>query len=199
MILPRYQIPRPELKRPPLRTPQALPETARVHADTAHAIDLFAGAVRRSPAAHSRHLEPGTDIGRLDGHEAKPNRVARRCRMPLRFSAYHNGYFGLPYPLPKLDLIAVPNEYAAGAMEELGRHYLHRLCAPHERVFIGVNAAARFSPLSRAYRDKHTCGQVTSRDDGVVGRSVAQRGKASPRGWSTKATDHFNPEWLKCG
>jgi aminopeptidase N len=33
---------------------------------------------------------------------------------------YYNNYFGLKYPLPKLDLIAVPGNYAAGAMENWG-------------------------------------------------------------------------------
>jgi aminopeptidase N len=33
---------------------------------------------------------------------------------------YYTAYFGLPYPLPKLDLIAVPGNYEAGAMENWG-------------------------------------------------------------------------------
>ena len=38
---------------------------------------------------------------------------------------YYNDYFGVKYPLPKLDLIAVPGGFG-GATEKLGRHHLFR-------------------------------------------------------------------------
>eukprot|EP00667_Euglena_gracilis_P009005 EG_transcript_9139 len=51
-----------------------------------------------------------------------PGRIAK-CGYALRFAArvleFYNGFFGVPFPLPKVDMLAVP-DFAAGAMENWG-------------------------------------------------------------------------------
>jgi aminopeptidase N len=61
----------------------------------------------------------GTDIGvfAVTG-KAEQGRFAMESAD--RILTYYNQYFALPYPLPKLDLIAVPGNFAAGAMENWG-------------------------------------------------------------------------------
>jgi len=52
---------------------------------------------------------------------------------------YYNDYFGTPYPLPKLDLIAAPgSSQFFGAMEKLGRDFLLR-----------AGSTDRYAPLDR--------------------------------------------------
>lgn len=52
-----------------------------------------------------------------------PRGKAEQGRIPLQVAtqtlSFYNEYFGQPYPLPKLDLIAIP-DFAAGAMENWG-------------------------------------------------------------------------------
>jgi aminopeptidase N len=61
----------------------------------------------------------GTDIGVWTvAGKAEQGREALRAASKLL--PYFNTYFAVPYPLPKLDLIAVPGNYAAGAMENWG-------------------------------------------------------------------------------
>ena len=47
----------------------------------------------------------------------------------VKLLSFFNDYFGIPYPLEKLDHIAIP-DFAAGAMENLGGDHLpgRRLC-----------------------------------------------------------------------
>jgi aminopeptidase N len=66
----------------------------------------------------------------------------------VRILPYYNSYFGVRYPLPKLDMIAIPGNYEAGAMENWGAitfiddavlyNPQHSAPATKERVFLVV-------------------------------------------------------------
>ncbi len=61
----------------------------------------------------------GVDVGVVvkKGDEAKG---AYALEEAGRILHYYNDYFGVPYPLPKLDLIAAPGEIEGGSMENWG-------------------------------------------------------------------------------
>jgi aminopeptidase N len=104
---------------------------------------------------------------------------------------YYNGYFGVKYPLPKLDLIAIPGNYEAGAMENWG-------------AITFIDDAMLF--------DAKTSSPATKEEIHlVVAHEMAHQwsGDLVTMGWwdniwlnegfatwmEEKATDHFNPAW----
>lgn len=104
---------------------------------------------------------------------------------------YYNDYFGTAYPLPKLDLIAIPGNYAAGAMENWG-------------AITYIDNVMLFDPATSMPRTKETI-------YAVVAHEMAHQwsGDLVTMGWwdniwlnegfatwmQIKATDHFNPSW----
>jgi aminopeptidase N len=104
---------------------------------------------------------------------------------------YYNSYFSVPYPLPKLDLIAVPGNYLAGAMENWG-------------AITFIDDAMLFDPQTSSAATR----QVIYLD---VAHEMAHQwsGDLVTMGWwdniwlnegfatwmENKATDHFNPTW----
>ncbi len=104
---------------------------------------------------------------------------------------YYNDYFGIAYPLPKLDLIAVPGNYEAGAMENWG-------------AITFIDDAMLFDPKTSTADTRQEIFEV-------VAHEMAHQwsGDLVTMGWwdniwlnegfatwmQTKATDHFNPDW----
>ncbi|MDB6111032.1 MAG: pepN, partial [Pedosphaera sp.] len=104
--------------------------------------------------------------------------------------AYYNQYFGIKYPLPKLDQIAVPGGFT-GAMENWGG------ITYNERMLL-------FDPKTSSQETKE-------RVFAVIAHEMAHQwfGDLVTTAWwdnlwlnegfaswmGTKATDHFNPDW----
>jgi aminopeptidase N len=146
---------------------------------------LLAGDMeaRRSRAGHTA-LAAWTPAGEAD-------QGTYALDVETKVLPYYNSYFGVAYPLPKLDLIAVPGNYAAGAMENWG-------------AITFVDSVMLFDPATSA---------PSTREDIhlVVAHEMAHQwsGDLVTMGWwdniwlnegfatwmELKATDHFNPSW----
>jgi aminopeptidase N len=124
-----------------------------------------------------------------------PAGEAEQARYALDVEAatlpYYNEYFGTAYPLPKLDLIAVPGNYEAGAMENWG-------------AITFIDDAMLFDPKTSSPGTREEIPLV-------VNHEMAHQwsGDLVTMGWwsniwlnegfatwmELKATDHFNPAW----
>lgn len=136
----------------------------------------------------------------LDAHGVRMNIVSRageaeKGRYALKATeevvGYYNDYFGTPYPLPKLDEIALPGAGGFGAMENWG-------------AILYFEPVLLFDPETGTPADKQ-------RIYGVVAHEVAHQwfGDLVTMKWwddlwlnegfaswmATKVTDKFNPEW----
>ncbi len=121
--------------------------------------------------------------------EAEQGRYALQAETAIL--PYYDDYFGVNFPLPKLDLIAVPGNYEAGAMENWG-------------AITFIDNAMLFDPKTSSPATRELIYLV-------VAHEMAHQwsGDLVTMGWwdniwlnegfatwmENKATDHFNPSW----
>jgi aminopeptidase N len=133
--------------------------------------------------------QDGVDIGVVTT-EGKQDAAAIPLADGREVLHYYNNYFGVPYPLPKLDLIAVPGGFS-GAMENWGG--------------IVYNESALLVDPARSPE------AVRKGTFGVNAHEIAHQwfGNLVTMAWwdnlwlnegfaswmAAKATDHFHPEW----
>ncbi len=104
---------------------------------------------------------------------------------------YYNDYFGVKYPLPKLDLIAIPGNFAAGAMENWGGiTYIDNALLFDPKTSSEGTKQAIFSVVAHEMAHQWSGDLVTMAwwDNIWLNEGFAS--------WmNSKAADHFNPSW----
>jgi len=103
---------------------------------------------------------------------------------------YYNDYFGIPYPLPKLDLIAIPGGFG-GAMENWGGiTYYESVLLFDPKISSASTQQNVFAVIAHEMAHQWFGDLVTM---AWWDNLWLNEGFASWMG--SKCTDHFNPEW----
>jgi puromycin-sensitive aminopeptidase len=110
----------------------------------------------------------------------------------IRIFAYMNDYFGIPYPLPKMDHLAIP-DFAAGAMENWGAITYREVALLFDPANSAAQARQRILEVVAHEMAHMWFGDLVTMewwDDLWLNESFAS--------WmGDKAVDHLYPEWQK--
>lgn len=159
---------------------------ARTPAMSSYLVALYAGEFETLEGE-----QDGVQL-RIITTEGKRATAAYALESTKRLLAYYNEYFGTPYPLPKLDQIAVPNAFATfGAMENWG-------------AITYIDTALLFDPATSSQANREAVFEV-------IAHEVAHQwfGDLVTMAWwdnlwlnegfaswmGTKASDALNPDW----
>ena len=131
----------------------------------------------------------GVDL-RIITTEGKKEQARYALETEQKLLHYYNQYFGIKYPLPKLDLMAIPGGFT-GAMENWG----------------GIT----FNERHLLFDPQFTAPETKQRIFGIIAHEMAHQwfGDLVTMAWwdnlwlnegfaswmGVKATDHFNPDW----
>jgi aminopeptidase N len=131
-----------------------------------------------------------TDIG-VDTVAGKAEQGRYGLEAATKILPYYNDYFGVKYPLPKLDLIAIPGNFSAGAMENWGGiTYIDNDLLFDTATSSEGTKQAIFNVVAHEMAHQWSGDLVTMAwwDNLWLNEGFAS--------WmSTKASDHFNPSW----
>jgi aminopeptidase N len=142
------------------------------------------------------------DMAALDGHAAgtamhayAPTGRQDQGEVALKAEEndlpYYNDYFGVKFPLPKLDLLAIPGNYEAGAMENWGA-----ITFIDDDMLFDTKTSAPATREAIYYVVSHEMAHQWSGDLVTLAwwsDTWLNEGFATWMGY--KATDHFNPAW----
>ncbi len=174
----------------PVQHQQALPngwkrwQFAMSPTMSTYLVVLAAGELERSSA-----MQDGTEIGVVTT-AGKQTAAAYALKISQQLVHYYNDYFGVRYPLPKLDQIAVPGGFG-GAMENWGGVIYNETTMLFDPTKSPVSTQQRaFSTIAHETAHQWFGNLVTMAwwDNLWLNESFASWMEA-------KATDHFNPQW----